>query len=65
MPRVQEIRKKILVEFYDSKLASHSRVLRTYKRLAQQFYCPNMYKDVQDYVSTCEIFQKPKSEALA
>ena len=65
VPRVQEIRKKILVDFHDSKLAGHSGVLRTYKRLAQQFYWPNMYKDVQDYVSTFEIYQKTKSEALA
>jgi len=65
VPQVQEIHKKILAEFHDSKLADHSRVLHTYKRLAIQFYWPNMYTDVQDYVSTCEIFQKMKSEALA
>ena len=65
MPRVSEIRKKLLAEFHDSKLAGQSGVLRTYKRLAQQFYWPNMYKDVQDYVSTCAICQKTKSEALA
>ena len=65
VPRVSEIRKKLLAEFHDSKLAGHSGVLRTYKRLAQQFYWPNMYKDVQDYVSTCAICQKTKSEALA
>jgi len=64
VPQVQEFRKKILAEFHDSKLVGHSRVLRTYKRLAIQFHWPNMYKDVQDYVSTCEIFQKMKSEAL-
>ena len=65
MPRVSEIRKKLLAEFHDSKLVGHSGVLRTYKRLAQQFYWPNMYKDVQDYISTCAICQKTKSEALA
>jgi hypothetical protein len=45
-PQIQEIHKKILVEFHNSKLAEHSRVLRTYKRLAIQFYWPNMYKNV-------------------
>jgi hypothetical protein len=29
VPQVQEIRKKILAEFHDSKLAGHSGVLRT------------------------------------
>ena len=65
VPRDQEIHHKLLVEFHDSKLAGHSGVLRTYRRLAQQFYWPNMYKDVQDYVSTCEICQRTKSESLA
>jgi hypothetical protein len=65
VPQVQEIRKKIMIEFHDSKLAGHFRVLRTYKRLAQQFFWPNMYRDVQDYVSTCEICQKMNFEALA
>ena len=65
VPRVSEIRKKLLAKFHDSKLAGQSGVLRTYKRLAQHFYLPNMYKEVQDYVSTCAICQKTKSEALA
>jgi len=42
----QAIRNQLLQEFYDSKMAGHSGVLRTFKRLAQQFYWPFMYQSV-------------------
>ncbi|RVW31621.1 Transposon Tf2-11 polyprotein [Vitis vinifera] len=52
-------------EFHDSKVAGHSEVLRTFKRLAQQFYWPSMYKNIQDYIQQCATCQKTKSETLA
>ncbi|KAH9724161.1 hypothetical protein KPL70_007389 [Citrus sinensis] len=44
------LRDQLLHEFHDSKVAGHSGVLRTFKRLAQQFYWPSMYKSVQEYI---------------
>lgn len=41
------LRDQPLHEFYDSKVAGHSGVLRTFKRLAQQFYWLSMHKSVQ------------------
>ena len=59
------LRGQLLQEFHDSKVAGHSGVLRTFKRLAQQFYWPSMYKNIQDYIQQCATCQKTKSETLA
>ncbi|KAL6332966.1 hypothetical protein AAG906_019980 [Vitis piasezkii] len=48
------LRGQLLQEFHDSKVAGHSGVLRTFKRLAQQFYWPSMYKNIQDYIQQCK-----------
>lgn len=61
----QVIRNQLLQEFHDNKMAGHSGVLRTFKRLAQQFYWPSMYRPVQDYITQCEVCQKTKTETLA
>lgn len=56
---------QLLQEFHNSQMGGHSGVLRTYKRLAQQFYWPSMFQRVQEYVSSCDICQRVKSETLA
>lgn len=61
VPKAPELRKE---EFHASKTAGHSGVLRTYKRLAQQFYWPAMYKDVQGFVARCEACQKTNENSL-
>ena len=45
-------------------MAGHYGVLRTFKRLAQQFYWPSMYRSVQEYIMQCEVCQKTKTETL-
>ncbi|KAH9722902.1 hypothetical protein KPL70_006891 [Citrus sinensis] len=59
------LRDQLLQEFHDSKVAGHSGVLRTFTRLAQQFYWPSMHKSVQEYIQQCATCQKTKSETLA
>ncbi|KAF9661627.1 hypothetical protein SADUNF_Sadunf19G0088500 [Salix dunnii] len=59
------LRDQLLHEFHDSKVAGHSGVLRTFKRLAQQFYWPSMHKHVKAYIQHCITCQKTKSETLA
>ncbi|KAL5779345.1 hypothetical protein ACOSQ2_010082 [Xanthoceras sorbifolium] len=49
---------QLLQEFHDSPLGGHSGVLRTFKRLAQQFYWPSIHKVIREYVvsyDTCQI----------
>lgn len=65
VPPNSSIVKRLLREFHDSLMGGHSGVLRTYKQLAQQFYWPSMYRAVHDYVSSCDICQRVKSETLA
>ena len=55
---------QLLQEFHDSPYEGHSGVLRTYKRLTQQFYWPSMHKVIQQYVTSCTVFQKNKAETL-
>lgn len=56
---------QLLHEFHDSRLGGHSGVLRTYKRIAQQFYWPSMYTTIKNYVAACEVCQRVKMETLS
>lgn len=53
---------QLLQEFHSTKLGGHSGSLRTHARLAQHFYWKNMRQDVAEFVKTCLICQKAKSD---
>lgn len=55
LPPDSPIIQRLLSEFHDTPMGGHSGVLRTLKRLSQQFYWPSMHKTVIDYVSTREV----------
>ena len=65
VPNDATLRATLLHEMHDTKVGCHSGVLRTFKKLNQQFYWPGMYKAVHTYVQECEICQKTKTETLA
>ena len=65
VPPHSHIIQQLLQEFHDSPIRGHSGVLRTYKRLAQQFYWPSIYWVVQDYVTSCKVCQRTKTETLS
>ena len=65
VPADHSLRAKLLYEVHDSKVGGHSGILRTYKRLQQQFYWPKMHKAVQEYVQKCEVCQRIKPETKA
>jgi len=65
IPNDATLRATLLHEMHDTKVGGHSGVLRTFKKLVQQFYWPGMHKAVQNYVKECEICQKTKAETLA
>lgn len=52
---------QLLQEFHDSPSGGHSGVLRTYKRIAAQFYWPSLPKSVRDYVASCSVCQANKT----
>ncbi|KAH9668238.1 hypothetical protein KPL70_021339 [Citrus sinensis] len=59
-----QIRDKLMFEAHNTRIGGHSGVLRTYKRLAQQFYWPAMFRTVQQYVNNCETCQRTKAITL-
>ena len=65
VPNNATLRAKLLHEMHDTKARGHSGVLRTFRKLGQQFYWPKMHKSVQDYIKGCKVCQKIKAETLA
>ncbi|KAL6331615.1 hypothetical protein AAG906_011555 [Vitis piasezkii] len=55
----------LLREFHDTPMGGHSGILRTYKRLSQQFYWPSMRRSVHQYVAACDVCQKAKAETMS
>ena len=56
---------RLLREFHDTPMGGHSGILRTYKRLSQQFYWPSMRRSVHQYVAACDVCQKAKAETMS
>jgi hypothetical protein len=65
IPPKSPLKHEILHEFHASKLAGHSGILRTLKRLAQNFFWEAMKTDVQVFVSECDVCQRNKIEACS
>jgi len=65
IPADSTLRAKLLHEMHDTKVGGHSGVLRTYKKLGQQFYWPRMRKSVQEYIKNYVMCQKTKLDTLA
>jgi len=63
IPPTSTLKNEILQEFHSSKFAGHSGILRTLKRLAQNFYWIAMKADVKAFVSACDVCQRNKHEA--
>ncbi|CAL1395604.1 unnamed protein product [Linum trigynum] len=56
---------QLLNEYHSTPSGGHSGVLRTYKRLASQFFWPNMLESIKRFVASCEVCQQAKTQALA
>ena len=65
VPPKSNVIQQLLKEFHDSPIGGHSGVLRTCKRLSQQFYWPSMHKTVQNYIASCDVCQRAKSQTLS
>ncbi|XP_057986604.1 uncharacterized protein LOC131171153 [Hevea brasiliensis] len=61
IPPQSDLPTQLLQEFHDSPSGGHSGVLRTFKRIAQQFYWPHMRLQIQKYIAACSVCQKNKS----
>src|SRR5215204_4128434 len=61
VPDADELKKAILREEHDSKVAGHYGQHKTMDRVTANFYWRNMDKWVEDYVRSCAECQRNKS----
>ncbi|KAE9315814.1 hypothetical protein PR003_g18892 [Phytophthora rubi] len=64
VPKVNELRTNVMMEFHDGTTSAHPGSRRTYLKAAQWYYWPTMDRDVREYVRTCETCArwKPSSQ---
>lgn len=55
----------IIQECHHGVLGGHSGVLRTYKRIRETFYWPQMRKQISEYVAACAVCQTHKYSTLS
>ena len=60
LPKDSALITKVLTEFHASPQGGHTGVLKTLKRVAEQFFWFGMRKQVQDFVAACLICQQTK-----
>ena len=54
----------IIREFHDTPIGGHSGVLRSYKRVAANFFWVGMKRDIQTYIQQCGICQHHKYDKI-
>ena len=62
IPDVSEVRTTLLQEVHDSILSGHPGLDKTYTRLAEIAYWPNMRKHVEKYVKSCHTCRVSKTQ---
>ena len=65
IPKGSAFIKTILSDFHDSPVGGHAGYLKTFKRVADQFYWIGMKGDIKRHVSECHICQTNKTNSLA
>ena len=60
IPKDSPIIAKVLHEFHSSPQGGHAGTLKTYKRIAEQFYWSGMKKSVEIFVAACVTCQQTK-----
>ena len=61
IPSDPSLRKLIMESEYDSRVAGHMGMDNTMELVDRNFYWPEMAKDIEDYVRSCEDSQKNKA----
>lgn len=64
VPPQSELVAKLLKEYHDSPIGGHSDEIKTYKRIAREWFWPGMRKIIAKYIQECETCQKQKQSSL-
>ena len=62
VPANKELRQDIVYDFHDSAIGGHRGVTETYGKLSASYYFPGMRTFVKNYIATCDICWKIKSQ---
>lgn len=62
---VEALRQRIVSAWHDSAVGGHSGIQVTYKKLKAVLHWRKMLKDVIQYVSICDVYQRNKPELTA
>lgn len=62
-----EHREAIIKQYHDNPTSGHFGVSKTHKRISAAYFWPSLYRDVEGYVSSCEVCKcyKPSNTARA
>lgn len=55
-----EDRKEIIREYHEATIGGHKGVTKTYKRVRERYYWPNMKNQIEEFVTRCEACQLKK-----
>ena len=61
IPDNSDIKRQVLYDNHDSKIAGHFGVFKTLERIRQNYHWPKMGEEVQDYVRSCDTCQRDKT----
>ncbi|KAH0607133.1 uncharacterized protein H6S33_003121 [Morchella sextelata] len=61
IPKDKKLQMEILSDTHDSKVAGHFGQFKTLERVKNNFFWPNMDKDVEEYVRSCDSCQRNKT----
>lgn len=59
------LRNQLIQQFHANPTGGHSRVLVTYKKIASVFYSRGMKKMVKQWIQSCDVCQRCKSDLNA
>ena len=62
IPNVTELKNEILYEAHNSRYSTHPGSTKMYKDLKENFWWPNMKKEIAEWISKCYVCQRVKAE---
>lgn len=57
----RNLRQEVLQQCHDSPLAAHMGFKKTYSRISEEYYWPQMRRDILTYINKCQICSSQKS----